>query len=110
MCHRLQMGAARTSYAREIDSMFKKVKAFRFDQGASRDVGVLFLPEVVKTLSNGTCPGHHSGVVQAVRGCWAIDEKMGQTYIWYDQANTLASRDYKQPQTVIYETDKTDGE
>ena len=30
-----------------------------------------------------------------------MDEKMGQTYVWYEQANTLASRDYKQPQEVI---------
>ena len=30
-----------------------------------------------------------------------MDEKMGQTYVWYEQANTLANRDYKQPQAVI---------
>lgn len=85
-----------------------KVKAFGFDQGASRDVGILFIPEVSKTLSNGSCPGHHNGVVQAIRGGWTIDEKMGQTYIHYDQANTLAARDYKQPQTVIYEKGEAD--
>lgn len=28
--------------------------------------------------------------------------------ICYDQANTLAARDYKQPQAVIYETDRND--
>ena len=33
-------------------------------------------------------------------GCYSIDEKMGQTYIWEEKANTLASRDYKQPQAV----------
>lgn len=27
--------------------------------------------------------------------------KMGNTYVWEDQANTLASRDYKQPQAVV---------
>ena len=86
----------------------EKIKAFGFDQGASRDVGVLFLPEISKTLANGSCPGHHNGVVQALRGCWTIDEKMGNTYIHYDQANTLASRDYKQPQAVIYETNRND--
>ena len=85
-----------------------KVKAFGFDQGATRDVGELFLPEVSKTLTNGSCPGHHNGVVQAIKGGWTIDEKMGQTYIHYDQANTLAARDYKQPQAVIYETDRND--
>lgn len=53
----------------------EQIKAFGFDQGASRDVGVLFLPETSKTLSNGSCPGHHNGVVQALTGCWVIDEK-----------------------------------
>ena len=31
---------------------------------------------------------------------YTIDEKMGQTYVWEEQANTLAQRDYKQPQAV----------
>lgn len=35
---------------------------------------------------------------------YSIDEKMGQTYIHKDQANTLAARDYKQPQAVCLET------
>lgn len=51
-------------------------------------------------------------------GCWSIDEKMGQTYVHYETANTLAQRDYKQPQAVtvevnddISENDRTaDGE
>ena len=34
---------------------------------------------------------------------WSIDEKMGQTYVHRECANTLAQRDYKQPQAVIYE-------
>lgn len=37
--------------------------AYGFDPGASRDVGDLFIKETSKTLSNGTCPGHHNGVV-----------------------------------------------
>ena len=37
--------------------------AYSFDPGASRDVGVLFIEERAKTLTNGTCPGHHDGVV-----------------------------------------------
>lgn len=41
-------------------------------------------------------------------GCWTVDEKMGQTYIHRECANTLAQRDYKQPQAVIYETDRND--
>jgi len=39
-------------------------------------------------------------------GYWTIDEKMGQTYIHHECANTLATRDYKQPQAVVYETDR----
>lgn len=34
---------------------------------------------------------------------WTLDEKMGQTYIHQEVANTLAARDYKQPQAVIYD-------
>ena len=35
---------------------------------------------------------------------YSLDEKMGQTYVWEDQANTLAARDYKQPQMVCFQT------
>ena len=35
------------------------------------------------------------------RYCWSLDEKMGQTYVHHETANTLAARDYKQPQAVI---------
>lgn len=46
-------------------------KSYGFDQGASRDVGSLFIEEQSKALTNGTCPGHHNGVVVAVdaRNC-----------------------------------------
>lgn len=44
------------------------IKAYGFDQGASRDVGILFIPEASKTLANGTCAGHHNGVVQLIGG------------------------------------------
>lgn len=37
--------------------------AYGIDQGATRDVGDLFIEEQSKTLANGTCPGHHNGVV-----------------------------------------------
>lgn len=104
LCNGLQMGAARTSNAREVDSMRKRI-AYGFDQGATRDVGVLFIEETSKTLANGSCPGHHNGVVI----CYTIDEKMGNTYIHEEQANTLAQRDYKQPQAVIYETADSSG-
>ena len=116
--------------------------AYSFDPGASRDVGVLFIEECAKTLTNGTCPGHHDGVVLATNPiaidratfnqgenalynpqinedgttstlvakgpsavCYSIDEKCANTYVWEDQANTLAARDYKQPQAVCYEED-----
>jgi len=32
-----------------------------------------------------------------VMECYSIDEKMGQTYVHKECANTLAQRDYKQP-------------
>ena len=34
--------------------------------------------------------------------CMTVDEKMGQTYIHEDCANTMGARDYKQPQAVCY--------
>ena len=39
---------------------------------------------------------------------WSLDEKMGQTYVHKECANTLAQRDYKQPQAVIYELSRED--
>ena len=41
----------------------RQTTAFGFDPSASRDVGTLFIEECGKTLTNGTCPGHHDGVV-----------------------------------------------
>ena len=41
----------------------KIIKTYGFDHGASRDVGVIFLEEVSKTITNGTCPGHHTAVL-----------------------------------------------
>ena len=117
--------------------------AYSFDPGASRDVGMLFIEECGKTLTNGTCPRHHDGVVikksepiaidrasfnqgenalydpqinedgttstLVAKGpsavCYSVDEKCANTYVWEDQANTLAARDYKQPQAVCYEED-----
>lgn len=35
-------------------------------------------------------------------GAWSVDEKWGLSlYVWYEQANTLSHRDYKQPQAVV---------
>jgi hypothetical protein len=36
-----------------------------------------------------------------VGGCYTIDEKMARAYVHEDLANTLAARDYKQPQTLV---------
>ena len=36
---------------------------YGFDPSASRDVGQYFLPDCGNTLVNGTCPGHHNGVM-----------------------------------------------
>ena len=47
-----------------LSTLNNQAVAYGFDPGATRDVGVLFLPEASKTLSNGSCPGHHNGVVQ----------------------------------------------
>ena len=47
------------------DAMKANLVAYGIDQGATRDVGKLFLEERSKTLANGTCPGHHNGVVIA---------------------------------------------
>ena len=33
---------------------------------------------------------------------YALDEKMGQTYVYDDQVHTLSARDYKQPKTICY--------
>lgn len=47
---------------------------------------------------NGGNPACNQGGVVIV---YSVDEKMGQTYVHEDMANTLAQRDYKQPQTVV---------
>ena len=58
--------------------MCKKIKAFGFDQSAVRDMGKLFLPEISKTLTNGSSPGHHNGIVVALDGFWIVDEETKQ--------------------------------
>ena len=72
--------------------------AYGFDPQAARDVGKYVHEETANTLVNGTNPGWHNGVA------YSVDEKMGQTYTWEEQANTLAARDYKQPQAVAFQT------
>lgn len=41
---------------------------YGFDPGATRDAGAQCFAEVSKTVNNGTCPGHHTGVVELRRG------------------------------------------
>ena len=52
---------------------------------------------------------HMQEVIGVIQGeCYSLDEKMGQTYVHQECANTLAQRDYKQPQAVIYELSRED--
>ena len=82
--------------------------AYSFDPGASRDVGALFIEECAKTLTNGTCPGHHDGVVIANEPI-AIDRaafNQGENALYHPQINedgtnsTLVSQG---PSAVCYE-------
>ena len=101
---------AKTLTSIKCDADHVPCVTYSFDPGASRDVGALFIEECAKTLTNGTCPGHHDGVVIASERmaeepravCYSIDEKCASTYVWENQSNTLAARDYKQPQAVCY--------
>lgn len=43
--------------------MGKIKESYGWDQGATRDVGDLFLRELSKTLAVGSCPGHHNAVL-----------------------------------------------
>ena len=72
--------------------------SYSFDPGASRDVGVLFIEEVGKTLTNGTCPGHHDGVVISR----PIHSMTTGEYMQVNEEKTatLLARDYKDPTCV----------
>ena len=53
--------------------------AYGFDQGAARDVGALFLKECAKTITNGTAPGHHNGVlIDGMAGAISFQERAGK--------------------------------
>lgn len=60
------------------------------------------------TIQATRADNEHIPCVMIKGGCYTLDEKMGQTYIHQECANTLAQRDYKQPQAVVYETDRFD--
>ena len=68
--------------------------AYGFDPGASRDVGDLWLEEQSKTLTNGTCPGHHNGVAYCTDVGWLNSEE--------GTSPTLLARMHKDPHLVSY--------
>ena len=78
--------------------------AYSFDPGASRDVGVLFIEECNKTLTNGTCPGHHDGVVIS-QPCHTITTG-SFTQVEKEKSPTLMARDYKDPTCVEFFDEK----
>ena len=72
--------------------------------------------EVYDARGNGdgktvcTITGDHCNrVTDYTPVCITCDEKMGNTYVWEEQANTLDARDYKQPQAVCYSIDQGGG-
>lgn len=59
-----------------------------------------------EALYSGECRyGGGESYVMQEKVC-SIDEKMGNTYVHEEQANTLGARDYKQPQAVCYGLDR----
>ena len=89
-CHGLGV-SEETAYT--LTGIDRHAVAYGFDPGASRDVGVLWLEEQSKTITNGTCPGHHNGVVCTDVG-WLNSED--------EQSPTLLARMYKDPHLVSY--------
>ena len=94
------MGATGTSGAREANHMRKAI-GFDFQN-------CLQTRDKAMTLTGGRIDGHSVPCVLIQGGCYTLDEKMGQTYVHRECANTLAQRDYKQPQVVIYELSTED--
>ena len=89
-CHGLGV-SEETAYT--LTSVDRHAVAYGFDPGATRDVGDLFIEEQSKTLTNGTCPGHHNGVVCTDVG-WLNSED--------EQSPTLLARMHKDPHLVSY--------
>lgn len=56
--------------------------------------GALLQKDLSATLST-------SNMQTLFQPVYTVDEKIGNTYSWEEQANTLAARDYKQPQAVV---------
>ena len=89
-CHGLGV-SEETAYT--LTGIDRHAVAYGFDPGASRDVGDLWLEEQSKTLTNGTCPGHHNGVVCTDVG-WLNSEN--------ETSPTLLARMHKDPHLVSY--------
>ena len=89
-CHGLGV-SEETAYT--LTGIDRHAVAYGFDPGASRDVGDLWLEEQSKTLTNGTCPGHHNGVVCTDVG-WLNSED--------ETSPTLLARMHKDPHLVSY--------
>ena len=100
VCNRLQMGTTRTSDARETDSMREVIGIDSYNLCSTGGVA--------KTMTAGRNDKSNIPCVLIQGGCYTLDEKMGQTYVHNECANTLAQRDYKQPQVVIYELSTED--
>ena len=68
--------------------------------------------KVCGSLMANTHPGSYCGQdayndMLITEKCYTIDDtKMGNTYVWEDQANTLTARDYKGAQVVCYSLDR----
>ena len=65
--------------------------------------------KVTGPLMANSHPGSYSGqdayndMFVTEKKCYSIDDtKMANTYVWEEQGNTLAARDYKGPQAVCY--------
>ena len=89
-CHGLGV-SEETAYT--LTGIDRHAVAYGFDPGASRDVGDLWFEEQSKTLTNGTCPGHHNGVVCTDVG-WLNSED--------GTSPTLLARMHKDPHLVSY--------
>lgn len=59
------------------------------DLGATRDVGELFIEECSKTLTNGSCPGHHNHVVICIEGNGSRPSHQGDGYKESEQMYTM---------------------
>ena len=68
----------------------------------------IYEADTTRTLDlNGGNPNcNQGGMVIVQEAVCSIDEKMGNTYVHEEQANTLGARDYKQPQAVCYGLDR----